>query len=221
MNHIIISPSVLSMDFSRIGEQMNEINESKAEWIHFDVMDGNFVPNISFGPDILTAVRKLTKKYIDVHLMINNPMRYIPRYIEAGADLIIVHTESFYGINWSILNCIDYIHSFKVQAGIVVKPDTHIEDFEELLPYVDLVLIMSVEPGFGGQSFMEDQMEKVIWLKNKREELNLNYRIEVDGGINDVTAKIALDAGADTLVAGSYVFKNGIKESIEWLLNLK
>ncbi len=217
MSEIIVAPSILSMDFSEIKEQMKQVNESKAKWIHFDVMDGHFVPNISFGTDILKSIRKLTNKVIDVHLMISDPMFYSKKFIEAGADVITFHTEAFENNVEEIKDCLDYIHSLHCQSGIVVKPNTKIEQFEDLLPFVDVVLIMSVEPGFGGQSFMENQLVKVSWLYERRQKLQLNYRIEIDGGINNETFKLALDAGCDTLVAGSYVFKNDIVETINGL----
>ncbi|MDO4465891.1 MAG: ribulose-phosphate 3-epimerase [Bacillota bacterium] len=218
MNELIISPSVLSLDYTNTKEQMKELNESKAKWLHFDVMDGHFVPNISFGPDILKAFKKGTDLFLDVHLMVSDPKFYAPIFIKAGADMIVFHTESQDNDLEKISSLLDEIKAQGVQCGFTVKPGTPIESFESLLSKVDMVLIMSVEPGFGGQSFMEDQLEKVKWLYNKRTELNLNYRIEIDGGINGDTYKKALEAGCDTLVAGSYVFKNDIKETIEGLL---
>lgn len=218
MNKLIIAPSILSMDYSDTKGQMNQINESKAEWIHFDVMDGHFVPNITFGPDIMKGIRKLTDRVIDAHLMIENPNKYIPEFVKAGADYITVHTEAFNNDVEEIRKSVELMHSLNVKGGFVVKPGTPIEQFESLLKDVDLVLVMSVEPGFGGQSFMANQLAKVEWLCAKRDELNLNYRIEIDGGINDKTYKQAVDAGVDTMVAGSFVFKNGIVESVERLL---
>lgn len=218
MNKLIIAPSILSMDFSDTKGQMELINQSKAEWIHFDVMDGHFVPNITFGPDILKGIRKLTNKKIDAHLMISDPKFYAKNFVEAGADIITFHTEALGDDVQEIKACLDHIHSLGAQAGFVVKPNTCIKQFESLLADVDLVLVMSVEPGFGGQSFMEKQLNKVVWLAEKRNEFNLNYRIEIDGGINQDTYKKAIEAGVDTLVAGSYVFKNGIIETVDGLL---
>lgn len=218
MNELIISPSVLSLDYSNTKEQIEELNNSKAKWLHFDVMDGHFVPNISFGPDILKAFRKSTDLFLDVHLMVSDPKFYAPIFIKAGADMVVFHTESQGNDLEKISSLLEDIKAQGVQCGFTVKPGTSIEQFESLLPKVDMVLVMSVEPGFGGQSFMENQLEKVKWLYNKREELQLSYRIEIDGGINGETYKKAIEAGCDTLVAGSYVFKNDIKKTIEGLL---
>lgn len=214
----IIAPSVLSLDYSNMTSQINELNDSKAKWLHFDVMDGHFVPNITFGTDILKGFRKASDLFMDVHLMISDPSYYAPIFADAGADMITFHTESF---DNDIEKCIAFIKQMKelnVQVGFTLKPATPIEQFESLLEQVDMVLVMSVNPGFGGQSFMEDQLDKVRWLKSKREEKGLNYRIEIDGGINGDTYTKAVDAGCDVLVAGSYVFKNDIKETIEGLL---
>lgn len=218
MNELIISPSVLSLDYSNTKEQIEELNNSKAKWLHFDVMDGHFVPNISFGPDILKAFRKSSDLFLDVHLMVSDPKFYAPIFIKAGADMVVFHTESQGNDLEKISSLLEDIKAQGVQCGFTVKPGTPIEQFESLLPKVDMVLVMSVEPGFGGQSFMENQLEKVKWLYNKREELQLSYRIEIDGGINGETYKKAIEAGCDTLVAGSYVFKNDIKKTIEGLL---
>lgn len=214
----IIAPSVLSLDYSKMESQIEALNASKAKWLHFDVMDGHFVPNITFGPDILKGFRKASPLFMDVHLMIEDPTYYAPIFVKAGADMICFHVESF---NQDVKACQTFIQQMKdlgVQVGFTLKPATSIEPFEPLLDIVDMVLVMSVNPGFGGQSFMEDQLEKVRWLKQKREEKDLSYRIEIDGGINQDTYKLAVEAGVDTLVAGSYVFKNDILETIDGLL---
>lgn len=218
MNERIIAPSVLSLDYSCMEKQLDLLNQSKAQWLHFDVMDGHFVPNLTFGPDILKGFKKISKQFLDVHLMVTNPEKYASVFIQAGADNITFHTEALDNDTIKISSLIDEIHSQGVSCGIVVKPATPIELFEELLSKVDLVLIMSVEPGFGGQSFMEDMLEKVRWLDSKRKILGLNYRIEIDGGINDTTYKKAVEAGCDTLVAGSYVFKGDLLQKVEELL---
>ena len=155
---------------------------------------------------------------MDVHLMVTDPEKYAPIFIKNGADLVSFHTEALDNDVNRIQNLLDEIHRLGAKGGIVVKPNTAIEPFESILKSCDLVLVMSVEPGFGGQKFMEDMLEKVVWLKQKREDLNLSYRIEIDGGINQDTYKLALEAGCDTLVAGSYVFKNDIAKTIEGML---
>ncbi|MBQ0064229.1 MAG: ribulose-phosphate 3-epimerase [Firmicutes bacterium] len=218
MNELIISPSVLSLDYANTKEQIALLNQSKAKWLHFDVMDGHFVPNISFGPDILKAFSKSTDLVLDVHLMVSDPVFYAPIFIKAGADMVVFHTEALDNDVKKIAALLKDIKAQNVMCGFTVKPGTPIVQFESLLPLVDMVLIMSVEPGFGGQSFMENQLSKVAWLKEKRESLGLDYRIEIDGGINGETYKKALEAGCDTLVAGSYVFKNDIIQTIEGLL---
>lgn len=216
-NPLVIAPSVLSMDYSRMKEQLTELEESRAEWIHFDVMDGHFVPNLTFGPDLLKGFDKRTDLFLDVHLMVDNPGFFAPVFIHAGADMITFHTEALNNDPFKIGALLEEIHKLGAKAGFTVKPETPIEPFEPLLECVDMILIMSVKPGFGGQSFMEKQLDKVRWLDSKRKEKGLHYRIEVDGGINDQTAPLAKEAGADTLVAGSYVFKNGIVDAVESL----
>ena len=218
MNQLVVSPSVLSMDYSQMKEQMNCLNQSEAQWLHFDVMDGHFVPNLTFGPDLLKGFRKMTSMVLDVHLMVTDPEKYAIKFIEAGADMVTFHVEA---LDYDIERCIQLIHQIKekgVQAGIVVKPKTDIKIIEPLLKEVDMVLIMTVEPGFGGQSFMEDMLSKIEWLNSYRKDQSLNYRIEVDGGINGETYTLAVRAGSDTLVAGSYVFKGDICQNVASLL---
>lgn len=219
MAELIIAPSVLSLDYSKMNEQVEQLQNSKAKWLHFDVMDGHFVPNLTFGPDILKGFKKACDLYLDVHLMVSDPQFFAPVFIKAGADMVTFHTEALDNDPQKIRALLDEIHAQNAKAGFVVKPGTAIEQFEQLLPYADMVLIMSVEPGFGGQSFMEEQLKKVSWLAEKKKEKGLDYRIEIDGGISDKTYKKAVLAGADTLVAGSYVFKNGVGPAIESLLS--
>ena len=218
MNERIIAPSVLSLDYSKMTEQISILNQSKAKWLHFDVMDGHFVPNITFGPDILKGFKKSGHQLLDVHLMVTDPEKYAPIFIEAGAGCVTFHTEALDNDLQRISALLKKNHEMGVLTGIVVKPHTPIEPFESLLDQVDIVLIMSVEPGFGGQSFMESVLSKVVWLKQKKEEKQYAYRIEIDGGINLNTFQKAVEAGCDTLVAGSFVFKGDVCANIEELL---
>ena len=217
-NEIILSPSVLSLDYSKMKEQMDAINASRAKWLHFDVMDGHFVPNLTFGPDLLKGYKKMTDRILDVHLMVTDPMHFAPVFIDAGADMVTFHVEAFHNDCRKIKDCLDLIHSKQAQAGIVLKPATQPDLFEEILDAVDMVLVMSVEPGFGGQAFMPEVLDKVRWLNEARERLNLQYRIEIDGGINEETAVVAKAAGCDTLVAGSAVFHGDICRNVDKLL---
>ncbi|MBQ8287206.1 MAG: ribulose-phosphate 3-epimerase [Clostridia bacterium] len=209
-----ISPSILSADFSRLGEEMAAIQDGGAEWVHIDVMDGAFVPNISFGAPVYGCVRKHCALPFDVHLMINEPIRYLDDFVKAGADLITIHAES----TDRVAETLTAIKERKIAAGLSIKPGTPVEAIREYLPLCDLVLVMSVEPGFGGQKFMPSAVDKIRALTALREELGLHYEIEVDGGINAETAPFCIEAGVDVLVAGSAVFgKADYKAAIDAL----
>ncbi len=203
MKQIKTCASVLNADMKNLGKVSKELEMSGADILHFDVMDGVFVPNISFGFPILEAVNQSTDMFLDVHLMIIDPLRYIPQTIRAGADLITFHVES----QSDPYETIRAIHDGGAQAGIVLKPGTPYEAALPFLEMVDVVLVMTVEPGFGGQSFMEDMLDKIRALRRMIDEKQLNVQIQVDGGINDKTAAKAVSAGAEMLVVGSYLFK--------------
>lgn len=218
MNDLIIAPSILSLDYSNVDQGLEELMKSKAKWLHFDVMDGHFVPNLTFGPDIMNGFKKKTGLFMDVHIMVDNPDFTIG--IFKNADMITFHYEAADSID-ECKSLIKKIRENGIQAGISIKPKTSVEVLDELLPLVDMILIMSVEPGFGGQKFIADSINRIEYINKKRKEHNYDYRIEVDGGINADTAKLCVEAGADTLVAGSYVFKADIQKRVESLICLK
>lgn len=202
---MIISPSLLSANFVELGKDISDIEKTDAAWLHYDVMDGHFVPNISFGYSILQDIRKSTDLFLDVHLMISDPLAYLERFIEAGADLMTFHLEAYTQAK-AINEAIDLITHHGKMVGLSVKPDTPVNALLPYLPKLDLVLVMSVEPGFGGQSFMMESIEKIARLKEIIQAEHYHCLIEVDGGINKQTAALAKKAGADVLVAGSYIF---------------
>ncbi len=197
MQKTIIAPSILSADFSKLGQEIKDVERAGADWIHVDVMDGHFVPNITVGPVVVKSIRPLTKLTLDVHLMIKNPGKYIESFVKAGSDIITFHSE----IEEDHKEVIKLIRYYKKKVGISIKPKTDLKKIENVLSMIDMVLIMTVEPGFGGQNFIFDCLPKI-------EELHKIFKkdIEVDGGINELAAHDCLKSGANVLVAGSYVF---------------
>jgi ribulose-phosphate 3-epimerase len=199
----IISPSILGGSFSNMEKIISSLDQSEAEYIHFDVMDGDFVPNLTFGPQFISNLRNQTKKVFDVHLMINRVSKFLDDYIKAGSDIITFHIE----IEENLSELISKIKDKDIKAGIAIKPKTPWEEIKSLLHSIDQVIIMTVEPGFGGQSFMDSQIDKIKNISNYIKENNLSVDIEIDGGVNYETGKICRDAGANILVAGSFLFK--------------
>ena len=219
MKKIQISPSILSADFSNLEKDIKKLETAGADMIHVDVMDGHFVPNITIGPPVIKALRSKTSLPFDVHLMIDPVHKYIKDFANAGADIITIHPEATPNLQESI----DEIKSFKKKVGISLNPDTKIDIIEDYLDKVDLILIMSVYPGFGGQKFISDVLEKIKSLKNLKDKKKLNFDIEVDGGINFSNFKSVIDAGANVLVSGTTIFKenNGdIKKNIDFLKSI-
>ena len=211
----LISPSILSADFNNLGKDIQMINQSEADWIHFDVMDGVFVPNISFGLPVIQHVKKVATKPLDVHLMIVNPDPFIKPFRDSGADILTVHYEACTHLHRTI----GAIHQEGMKAGVCLNPHTPIHLLEDIINDLDLVLLMSVNPGFGGQKFILNTYLKVMKLKRLILEKQANTLIEIDGGVNFETGKLLFEAGADVLVAGSFVF--GSKDPIETIKRLK
>ena len=207
---IKVAPSILSANFAKLGEEIEDVERSGADYIHIDVMDGHFVPNITLGPLVVESIRSITSLPLDVHLMIENPDRYISNFIDAGADNITVHVEACRHLHRTI----HAIKRSRVKAGVALNPATPLSAIEYILEDVDLVLLMTVNPGFGGQSFIKSVVPKIEQLAKLVNEKNLSAEIEVDGGINSETAKLCIDAGANVLVAGSAIFGQANRKQI-------
>ena len=219
MKKIQISPSILSADFSQLGKEIKKLEDAGADMIHVDVMDGHFVPNLTIGPPVIKALKKNSLLPFDVHLMISPVHKYIESYANAGADIITIHPEA----TNDLLGSINKIREFKKKVGVSLNPETKIETIKEHLDQIDLILIMSVNPGFGGQKFMPEVLNKVKKLDEIRKNLKLNFVIEIDGGINFENSKLAIESGVDILVSGTTIFKNNngdIKKNIDLLRSI-
>lgn len=211
----LLSPSILSSDFTDLKSTLRTLELGNADWVHLDVMDGNFVPNLTFGPILVEAINKLTQLPLDTHLMINKPDDFIERFVEAGSDILTVHQEAVIHLHRTITK----IKSFGIKAGVSINPATPVISIENILEDIDLVLIMSVNPGFGGQTFINNSLKKISALRELKEKYNYNFLIEVDGGIDTDNIQQVLEAGAEVIVAGASIFKN--QNPVQKTLELK
>ena len=212
----ILSPSILSADFANLGQQIKDVDDAGAQYIHIDVMDGLFVPSISYGMPVIKGVRKVTDKFFDVHLMITDPIRYIEDFAESGADGITFHLEA----TDDSMAVIDKIHSLGKKAGISIKPGTSVDTLAPFLDKVDMILVMTVEPGFGGQSFIPESIDRIRAVRKMLDERGLSTDIEVDGGIYVENVRDVLDAGANVIVSGSGVYKGNARDNVRRFMTI-